>query len=443
MSLTQTPLRLAIAAATLGWTGASMAAAPSWNYAEARYTVDGRMPWISSGERMYLDGVALEGAAAFGDYVFVRAGADNLTGRLAIDPGEYVDVQAQDWSHVGVGGHYPLTLAGVTTDFWAELSLDRVGVFGLAGNGFGYGLGARTALNDRWETEVWYRAASTELDEDTNESLDLNPQAYGVDVFYRMNDRVQISLGRYWAELELELDGDDDTSDLMVTQIGLRYLFDGNNEAGKEDKKVPVLSYNQIGFGYLVSGDVTLDSDSDSNDFDSEAGWLIKGRVSPWKHVFLAAENADVSYDLSDDGEVDNMLLDNRLSVGVGAYLPLLEGDLSASVYGQLSHEQMTFLESGLRTDGEGYRVGMRGAVSIVDAEIYYHRAHTTENIGTVSYRLKPEVIGVEVGVSPFGNGSAITLGYQSQMSDFTVEGSDNELEIDSENWFLGLRQSF
>ena len=127
MSLTQTPLRIAIAAASLGWAGASLAAAPSWNYAEARYTVDGRMPWIASGERMYLDGLALEGAAAFGDYVFVRAGADNLTGRLAIDPGEYVDVQAQDWSHVGVGGHYPLTLAGVTTDFWAELSLDRVG----------------------------------------------------------------------------------------------------------------------------------------------------------------------------------------------------------------------------------------------------------------------------------------------------------------------------
>ena len=192
-----------------------------------------------------------------------------------------------------------------------------------------------------------------------------------------------------------------------------------------------------------MSGEVTLDNDTDSSDYDSEAGWLVKGRVSPWKHVFLAAENVDVSYDLSDEGETDNVLLDNRLSVGVGAYLPLMEGDLSASVYGQVSHDQMTFLASGLRTDGTGYRLGVRGALAIVDAELYYHRAHTSTNLGTTSYRFKPEVVGLEVGVSPFGNGTAITLGYQSQMSEISIEGSDSEADVDSENWLLGLRQSF
>ena len=442
MSFTQTPLRIAIAAASLGWACASLAAAPSWNYAEASYVLDGKMPLAANDERVYLDGVGLEGAVAFGDYVFVRAAVDNWTGRLAIDPGEYVDVQSQDWSHVGVGGHYPFSLAGTTTDLWAEISMDRVGFYGFAGNGFGYALGARTAFNDRWETEVWYRSASTDLDIDVDESLDVNPKAYGVDVFYRMNDRVAISLGRYWGEQELEADGDSETGDVMVTQIGLRYLFDGSVAAG-EGQPVPALSYNQIGFGYLVSGETTVEENNDSDDFDSDAGWLIKGRVSPFKHVFLAAENVDVGYDISEGSGSDSMILDNRLSVGAGAYLPVLEGDASASVYGQISYDQMTFLQSGLRTAGTGYRVGLRGAVAMVDAEVFYHRAHTSENIGTVSYRLKPEVLGFELGVSPFGNGSAITLGYQSQMSDFTVEGSDDELELDSENWFLGLRQSF
>ncbi len=443
MSFSKTPLQLAVAAASLGWASLGLAGAPSWNYAELSYVVDGKMPWVASGERVYLEGFGLEGAAALGEYAFVRAGVDNLVGRLAINPGEYVDVQAQDWSHFGVGGHYPVTVQGITTDLWAELSMDRVGFYGLSGNGFGYALGARTTINDRWETELWYRSASTDLDIDSNDSLDLNPKAWGVDVFYRMNDRVAISLGRYWGEQELEAEGESETGDLMVTQLGLRYLFDGNAASQGQDREIPTLSYNQIAFGYLVSGDVTLDVSNSSDDYDSEAGWLMKGRVSPWKHVFLAAENVDVGYDLSDAGETDNMILDNRLSVGVGAYLPVLEGDVAASVYGQISHDQMTFMETGLRMEGTGYRLGVRGGLAIVDAELYYHRAHTTMNLGTTSYRLKPEVIGVELGVSPFDNGAAITLGYQSQMSDFSVEGSDSEVEIDSANWFLGLRQSF
>ena len=437
MASFKTPLRLAALALPFTLTGLAHAALPGWNYAELSYAVDGKTSRLGAPIRPDVSGFAIDGAASLNDFVYLRAGATAWDFALAMIGN--IDAQLQDWSRFGAGVHYPLALNSVERDFWAEATLDRVGFQSVAGNGFGYAAGVHASLNPQWGVGAWYRGARTDT-EMTGDKIDIDPTAKGLDLFYRINDRVQVRLGRYWGELELSSNsGPDEELDIVVTELGLRYLFDG--KVSPRGTAAPeALGYNSLQFAYALSGDSDVSDGGPSENADTESGFVFDGRVSAWQNVFLGANYTAISYDLSDLTGSDSMVLDDHLSIGPGVFYTLDSGDLKASGYAQITYDRLTGVQNGIVATGTGFRVGVRGAIGMFDAELFFRKAHTSESVGPQNIRFKPEAYGLDVAVSPFDNGLAFTLGYLQQKTDIDA-GFD--VETDSQNWLLGVRQSF
>jgi len=431
------PIRLVALTLPVALTTVAHAALPGWDYAELSYAVDGKTSRLGAPIRPDVSGFAIDGAASLNDFVYLRAGASAWDFSLAM-LGD-IDAQVQDWSRFGAGVHYPLALNSVEVDLWAEATLDRVGFQSVAGNGFGYAAGALASVNPQWTLGVWYRGARTES-EMSGDDIDIDPTAKGVDLFYRINDRVQVRLGRYWGELDLSSSGGpDEELDIVVTELGLRYLFDGKalprNTAAPE-----ALGYNSLQFAYALSGDSDLEGGGTTENVDTESGFVFDGRVAPWQNVFLGAHYTAISYDLSDLTGSDSMVVDDHLSIGPGVFYTLDSGDLKASGYAQVTYDRLTGVQSGIVATGTGFRVGVRGAIGMFDAELFFRKAHTSESVSGQHIRFKPEAYGLDVAVSPFDNGLAFTLGYLQQKTDIEA-GFD--VETDSQNWLLGVRQSF
>lgn len=435
----KTPLRLAALALPFTLTGLAHATLPGWNYAELSYAVDGHTSRLGTPVRPDASGFALDGAASLNDFFYLRAGV-TAWDFSPVMLGS-IDTQLQDWSRFGAGVHYPLALHGVELDFWAEASLDRVGFQSIAGNGFGYAAGVLASVNPQWTIGAWYRGARTDT-EMSGDDIDIDPSAKGLDLFYRINDRVQVRLGRYWGELDLSTSGGlDEELDIVVTELGLRYLFDG--KVSPRGTAAPdMLGYNSLQFAYLLSGESDLKGGgSPTENVDAESGFVLDGRVAPWQNVFLGAHYTAISYDLSDLTGSDNMVLDDHLSIGPGVFYTLDRGDLKASGYAQVTYDRLTGVQGGIIAKGTGFRVGVRGAIGMFDAELFFRKAHTSESVSGQHIRFKPEAYGLDVAVSPFDNGLAFTLGYLQQKTDIEAGGFD--VETDSQNWLLGVRQSF
>ena len=253
---------------------------------------------------------------------------------------------------------------------------------------------------------------------------------------------MQVRLGRSWGELDLSSSGGpDEELDIVVTELGLRYLFDG--KASPRNTAAPeALAYNSLHFAYAFSGDSDVDGGgAPTENVDAESGFVFDGRVAPWQNVFLGANYTAISYDLSDLTGSDNMVLDDHLSIGPGLFYTLDSGDLKASAYAQVTYDRLTGVQNGIIATGTGFRVGVRGAVGMVDAELFFRKAHTSESLGGQHIRFKPEAYGLDLAVSPFDNGLAFTVGYLQQKTD--IEAGGFGVETDSQNWLLGVRQSF
>lgn len=409
---------------------------PGWDYMDLAYVVDGKSRTLIINDQVYLSGFTLDVAMSLHDQVHLRATSRTWEGRTPGPGGGYVNTSNNDWQNVAVGGHLPFQLAGVPAQVWADLSLDHYSLLGVAGTGFGGGIGMRAQVLESLEAGLWYRMARTDLGGGGN-NLDIDPWLTGINLLYTLSPNLALHLAMTRGKLELEDTGLTESNSINTTELGLRYLFD--HPGWRATEAPEPLSYNQVHAGYLFSGE--LKEQNGSSNWDLNEGFLISGMVSPLSHLFLGATFQGNNYDASSTGGPDSVSPLDHLSLGPGAYYTLTQDEMHYSGYAQITYDRLSLLD-GIILKGEGFRLGVRTALGhVIDAHLYYGEARTRESAGASTIRAKPRITGIELGSAPFGNGFGITLGYEDNRYRVNLGGSD--VRIETSHWRVGVRQQF
>jgi hypothetical protein len=413
------------------------ASAISWDYADFAYVADGKSFGVSSNQSSYLSGTSLDTAFSVHQNVHVRAMARAWNARLALPPPDgYVNVALNDWHSAGVGVNYPFAAAGADLNVWAELSLDHYFVGSAVGTGFGYAVGVRSRWQDTYEAGLWFRQGRTGLSDVGD--VDLNPSAYGLDLLYSLSPRTALRLGWSIGELEVDAGGPTEKYDVRHTEIGLRYLFD-RNTGGAATAQQP-LGYSDVHIAYALAGG--LEDSNAGIDWDVRSGISLGFRVAPWEHVFLGARYDGRSYDAEGMGGLNSLGVANQLTAGPGAFYTVHQGDLSWSGYTQLTYNRIATIE-GLVLQGYGARLGARAAWrSRLEADLFLVEGKTRARFSGDTSRLDPSGFGLTLAATPFDNGLAFTLGYEQIDFEGTIAGG-TDLKLETDQWLLGVRQSF
>lgn len=414
----------------------SSASAISWDYADLASVTDGKSFSFITNERVYLSGASLDAAFSLRDNVHVRTTARAWNGRLSLPPPDgYVNVAQNDWHSAGIGLSYPFSAGGMDFSGWAEVSLDNYFTSSLVGTGYGYALGLRSRWLDNYEAGIWFREAKTGLSDGND--IDLDPTAYGIDFLYNLSPRTALRLGWSGGELALSSGGSSEKYDVSHTEIGFRYLFDPARTRTQE--ALERLGYNDVYLAYAFSGKIT--ESGMGVDWDLNEGISLGFRLSPWKHIFIGAQYDGRSFD-AEGMAPDSLGLANHFAVGPGTYYTLDQGNLSYSVYAQITYNRIASLE-GVVLQGYGARAGARADYrSLLEAHVFLVEGKTRESFGGNTSRMDPGGFGVELAVSPFDNGLAFTLGYEDISFEGSVGGGP-DLDLQTEQWLLGVRQQF
>lgn len=140
-----------VTALVLGLSAQGVAAdAPSWDYVSAELVVSGDSKVDSDKED--IKGYRLAVAKGFGDFVFVRAGANAYHEEFS---GLNLDIGTQ---FLGVGARYTLPVGNMGIDLWGSVNYERVTIDGIVGTGPGIDLGARAQITPEFDLGLTWKA---------------------------------------------------------------------------------------------------------------------------------------------------------------------------------------------------------------------------------------------------------------------------------------------
>jgi hypothetical protein len=139
-----------VTALVLGLSAQAIAAdAPSWDYVSAELVASGDFKVDS--EKEDINGYRLAVAKGFGDFAFVRAGANAYHADFS---GLKFDFGTQ---YLGVGARYMLPVGNMGIDLWGSLNYERVTIEGIVGTGPGIDLGARAQITPEFDLGLTWK----------------------------------------------------------------------------------------------------------------------------------------------------------------------------------------------------------------------------------------------------------------------------------------------
>lgn len=204
------------------------------------------------------------------------------------------------------------------------------------------------------------------------------------------------------------------------------------------------LSFNYVGFDYVVSGDTTFDvSGGASESFDLTRGYAIKGAFELGDIFFVTGETLQLDYDDSDDvlGVIagsEAVALNDYTFIGAGAHMPV--GDM-VEIYGALGLIRPMFLN--LAGDGFGVKLGGRVAVGMTEIDLWYQVGQAELDIDGDNVDNDPSMFGLDVAINFAPDAPQLVLGYADGEFAVDTDGAGLDVDMDFDHFSIGVRKAF
>lgn len=204
------------------------------------------------------------------------------------------------------------------------------------------------------------------------------------------------------------------------------------------------LSFNYVGFDYIVGGETTFDiSSGASESFDLTRGYSIKGAFEMGDIFFVTGETLNLDYDDSDDalGVIagsDAVALNDYTFIGAGAHMPV--GDM-AEIYGALGLIRPMFLN--IAGDGFGVKLGGRVAAGMTEIDLWYQVGQADMDIDGDSVDNDPSMFGLDVAINFAPDAPQLVLGYADGEFAVDTNGAGLDVDMDFDHFSIGVRKAF
>lgn len=204
------------------------------------------------------------------------------------------------------------------------------------------------------------------------------------------------------------------------------------------------LSFNYIGFDYVISGDTTFDvSTGASESFDLTRGYGIKGAFEIGDIFFVTGEVLNLDYDDEDNalGVVAGskaIALNDYTFIGAGAHMPV--GDM-VEVYGALGLIRPMFLN--IAADGFGVKLGGRVAAGMTEIDLWYQVGQAEMDINGNTADNDPSMFGLDVAINFAPDAPQLVLGYADGKFAVDTDGAGLDVDMDFDHFSIGVRKTF
>jgi len=204
------------------------------------------------------------------------------------------------------------------------------------------------------------------------------------------------------------------------------------------------LSFNYIGFDYVVAGDTTFDSSGGGSvELDLTRGYGIKGAFEVGDIFFVTGETLQLDYDDSDDalGVIagsEAIALNDYTFIGGGAHMPV--GDM-VEVYGAVGLIRPMFLN--FAADGFGVKLGGRVAAGMTEIDLWYQVGQAELDIDGNDVDNDPSMFGLDVAINFAPDAPQLVLGYVDGEFAIDTNGAGLDADIMFDHFSIGVRKAF
>lgn len=426
---------IAIAALTLSFPQILLAG-QSWDYVELSYTFDGELDTDATKELDY-KGFTLDVSSSFNSGAFFLRGQS--TSYTTSDEELLLpdtDITVVDWTSIGPGIHHTSKVGGMDLDLWGQFTLNRAAFIAVATKGAGAALGARLNVTPEFETSLSYRFASTDRQYSGTRTV-FSPSVWTLEALYHLTPSSALRLAYSDGSADIEggpLSFMHESIDISEVQLGYRYVFGTQGKSKREDPKP--LSFNFVQLDYAFSGDTSIKTGNQKQDFDLSRGFAVKGAFEFCDMFYFGGEVLTFDYDGSVGGPDEDIFTVNDMSFfGPGAYLGITE---NLQAYAQIGLQKVHYLYVPL--EGYGAKIGAKAKIGPAELNAWYQYGDTDGEVNTQTLTLEPTLYGLEVAVELAPKMPELVLGYMDGKFEGDLENTTTTLDMKPSTTSLGVR---
>jgi hypothetical protein len=406
-----------------------------WDYVELSYTFDGELDTDVS--KLDYKGSTLDVSSSFNsDAFFLRGQATSFSSSDETLLLPDTDITIADWTSIGPGIHHTSQIGGMDLDIWGQFTLNRAAFIAVATKGVGAALGARLNVTPDFETSLSYRHATTDRSYSGVRTV-FNPSVWTLEALYHLNPSSALRLAYSDGSADIEggpLTFASESIDINEVQLGYRYVFGAQGKSAREEPKP--LSFNFVQLDYVFSGDTSIETGNQKQDFDLSRGFAVKGAFEFCHMFYFGGEVLTFDYDGSVGGPDEDIYTVNDMSFfGPGAYVGITE---NIQAYAQIGLQTVHYIYVPL--EGFGAKVGARAKIGPTELNAWYQYGDTDGDVNNQTLMLEPTLYGVELALEFAPKMPELVIGYMDGKLEGDVEDTTTTLDIDPSHASLGVR---